>query len=33
MMVKEVAKFHKRHLGGRGMFECVVVCAGFHTGL
>ena len=26
-MVKNVTKFHKHHLGGRGMLECV--CAGF----
>ena len=26
MMVKNVTKFHKRHLGGRGMLECVCVC-------
>ena len=26
MMVKDVTKFHKRHLGGRGMLECVCVC-------
>ena len=24
-MVKDVTKFHKRHLGGRGMLECVCV--------
>ena len=22
-MVKDVTKFHKRHLGGQGMLECV----------
>ena len=32
MMVKNVTKFQKRHLGGRGVFECVCVCAGFYTG-
>ena len=32
MMVKDVTKFHKQHLGGRGMLECMCVCAGFHTG-
>ena len=26
MMVKDVTKFYKRHLGGRGMLECVCVC-------
>ena len=26
MMVKDVTKFHKRHLGGWGMIECVCVC-------
>ena len=33
-MVKDVTKFHKRQLGGRGVLECVCVCvcAGFHTG-
>ena len=30
MMVNDMTMFHKRHLGGRGMLECV--CAGFHTG-
>ena len=30
MVVKDVTKFHKCHLGGRGMLECV--CAGFQTG-
>ena len=25
-MVKDVAKFHNGHLGGRGMLECVRVC-------
>ena len=29
-MVKDATKFHKYHLGGQGMLECV--CAGFHTG-
>ena len=29
MMVKDVTKFHKHHLGGRGMLECV--CAGIYT--
>ena len=29
-MVKDVTKFHKRHLEGRGMLE--YVCAGFYTG-
>ncbi len=30
-MVKDMTRFHKRHLGGgRGMHECM--CAGFHTG-
>ena len=36
MMVKDVIKFHKCHLRGRDMLECVCVyvcvCAGFHTG-
>ena len=27
MIVKDVTKFHKRHLGGRGMLECVCACA------
>ena len=33
-MVKDVTKFHKRHLGGRDMLECVCVCvcAVFHIG-
>ena len=33
-MVNDVTKFHKRHLGGQSMLECVCVCvcAGFHTG-
>ena len=26
MMVKDVTKFHKCHLGGWGMLECVYVC-------
>ena len=26
MMVKDVTKFHKRHLGDHGMLECVCVC-------
>ena len=26
MMVKDVTKFHKCHLGGRDMLECVYVC-------
>ena len=30
MMVKDVTKFHKRHLGKQGMLE--YVCAVFHTG-
>ena len=30
MMVKDVTKFHRRHLGGRVMLECV--CAGSHRG-
>ena len=30
MMVKDVTKVHKCHLGGQGMLECV--CAGFHQG-
>ena len=30
MMVIDVTKFHKRHLGGRGMLGCV--CGGFHIG-
>ena len=25
-MVKDETKFHKRHLGDRGMFACVCVC-------
>ena len=25
-MVKDVTMFHKRHLGGRGVLECVCVC-------
>ena len=25
-MVKDVTKFHKRHLGSRGIIECVCVC-------
>ena len=25
MMVTDVTKFHKRHLGSRGMVECVCV--------
>ena len=33
MMVIYVTKFHKCHLGSRGMRGCVCVCAGFHTGL
>ena len=33
MMVTDVSKFHKRHLGGWGMLECVCVCVcRFHTG-
>ena len=32
MMVKDVTKFHKHHLGVWGLFECVCVCAGFHIG-
>ena len=32
MMVKYVTKFHKHHLGGRGMLKCVCVCAGFRIG-
>ena len=38
MMVKDVTKFHKCRLGGRGMLEyvcmcmCMCVCAGFNTG-
>ena len=31
MMVTDVTKFHKCHLMGRGMLECVCVCAGFYT--
>ena len=30
-MVKDVTKFHKRHLGGRGMLECV--CRILHRSL
>ena len=26
MMVKDVTKLHKRHLGGSCMLECVCVC-------
>ena len=26
MMVKDVTKFHKHHLVGWGMLECVCVC-------
>ena len=26
MMVSDVTKFHKHHLGGRGRLECVCVC-------
>ena len=26
MMIIDVTKFHKCHLGGRGMLECVCVC-------
>ena len=26
MMVTDVTKFHKRHLGSRGMLECMCVC-------
>ena len=26
MMVKDVTKFHKCHLGGRSILECVYVC-------
>ena len=29
MMVKDVTKFHKCHLGGQVLLEW---CAGFHTG-
>ena len=25
-MVTDVTKFHKSHLGGRGMLECMCVC-------
>ena len=25
MVVKDVTKFHKCHLGGQGMFECMCV--------
>ena len=25
-MVKDVTKFHKHHLGRRGMLECMCVC-------
>ena len=36
MMVKDVTKFHKCHLGDQDMLEyvcvCVCVCAGFHSG-
>ena len=32
MMVKDVTKFHKCHLGVQGMLEYVCVCGGFHTG-
>ena len=28
MMAKDVTKFHKHHLGGRGMLECVCVGGG-----
>ena len=31
-MVRDVTKFHKRDLGGRGVLEYVCVCVGFHTG-
>ena len=32
MMVKDVTKFHKRHLGGRGILECVCcVCVRRYT--
>ena len=31
-MVKDETKFHRCHLGSRGMLECLCVCAGFHTG-
>ena len=33
-MGKDVTKFHKRHLGGRGMVQCVsvCVCTGFYSG-
>ena len=26
MIVTDVTKFHKRHLGSRGVLECVCVC-------
>ena len=29
MMVKDVTKFYKCHLGGQGVLECVCVCEGF----
>ena len=25
-MVKDVTKFHKHHLGGQGLLECVYMC-------
>ena len=33
IMVNDVTKFHKCHLGDQGVLECVCVCvcAGFHA--